>query len=158
MILDEKTYLFNPFQLPKLSDEAIEKEVENLISKFIVEAEAPTEISNNIEVYSNLNYFYGEMLARYTKRHAIKKYLNDKGEDLLAYKLRKDWLKNALEKAPAYSYFEAQAKDKFELSRIEEFELLEWKSRFKNAYESTEGKANALKRTLDATKYEIGIN
>lgn len=157
-MIDEKTYLFNPFQLPKLTDEAIALEVDNLISKFIPDADTPTEIATNIEIYSNLNFLYGEMLSRYTKRHAVKKYENDKGEDLLAYKLRKERVKNASEKAPAYSYFEAQAKDKFELSRVEEFELLEWKSRFKNAYDSTEGKGNALKKKLEATKYEIGIN
>lgn len=157
-MINEKLYLFNPFQLPTLKDEEIEAEVINLIKQFVENADTPYEISKNIEIYANLKYFYGEMLSRYTKRHADKELVNNNNEKLETHKLRAEWSKTRVEKAPAISYFEALANKKYEKDRFKENELLEWKTRFRNASDAIEEKMNALKKTIEAMKYEIGLN
>ena len=156
MLLDEKTYLFNPFALKKITDEAISEQINELANKYKSNADIPYEIAYNIEIYSNILYLYGEMIARLGERHAVLEYANDKGEMLETHKQRKNW--NSVEKAPNIDYFKALAYEKYELDRQREFGINADLIRFKKAYESVENKMNALKKKLEATKYEIGIN
>ena len=70
------------------------------------------------------------------------------------YKLRKDWMETSTEKAPAMSYFEAQAEDSVIDLRVKQLKAESMLTRFKKAYTSLETKQNALKKKLDAIKYE----
>lgn len=155
MLLDEKTYLFNPFALKKITDEAISEQINELASRYKTNADVPYEIAYNIEIYANILYLYGEMIARLGERYAVLEYANDKGEMLETHKQRKSW--NSIEKAPNIDYFKALAYEKYELDRQREFSINADLIRFKKAYESIENKMNALKKKLDATKFELGI-
>lgn len=155
MLLDEKTYLFNPWNLSKVTDEAISEQISELATRWRDGAETPYDIAFNIEVASNLLYLYGEMISRLSHRYNSKKLDNDKGEGIETYKLRSKWSKETTEKAPALSYFEALAVEKYQLSREDEFKEYEWLTRFKYAFSSVESKMNALKKKLEAFKYEV---
>lgn len=157
MLIDERTFLINPFSLKQYNDETISEQINELAKRYKVNADTPFEIAYNIETYANILYLYGEMVARLTERYQILKLENDKGEMLETHKQRTAWSKNSVEKAPAISFFEALAKEKFELSRKEEFKIFADLTRYKKAYESVENKMNALKKKLDAVKYEIGL-
>ena len=115
MLLDEKTYLFNPFALKKITDEAISEQINELASRYKTNADMPYEIAYNIEIYANILYLYGEMIARLGERYAVLEYANDKGEMLETHKQRKNW--NSTEKAPNIDYFKALAYEKYELDR-----------------------------------------
>lgn len=158
MLLDERTYLFNPFALKNITDEAISEQINELARRYKTEADTPYEIAYNIETYANILYLYGEMIARLGERYAILEYSNDKGEMLETHNQRKKWSSTTSEKAPNIDYFKALAYEKYELERKKEFGVSADLTRFKKAYESIESKMNALKKKLDAMKYEIGVN
>lgn len=158
MLLDEKTFLINPFQLKQITDEAISEQINELALRFKDDTDIPYNIAYDIEIYANVLYLYGEMIARLTERHQILKLSNNKGELLETHKLRSEWSKTRSEKAPNISYFEALAVEKYELKRKEEFKLFSDLTRFKYAYESIEAKMNALKKKLEAVKFEVGLN
>lgn len=155
MLLDEKTYLFNPFNLQKVTDEAIAEQIDAIALKFNEEADTPYDVAHNIEVGANIMYLYGEMIARLTHRYHTKKLSNDKGEKLETHNQRKEWSKRTDEKAPALAYFEALAVSKYQLSREEEFKHFEMLTRFKYAYESLEARVNAWKKKLETYKYDL---
>lgn len=155
MILEEKTYLFNPFNLKKVTDETISEHIDEISNKYRNEADTPYDVAFNIELGANLLCLYGEMISRLTERYQIKKLDNNKGEMLETHRLRTQWSKTNEEKAPAISYFEALAVEKFEISRQEEYKLYGLLTRFKYAYESLEAKMNAWKKKLEAFKYEV---
>lgn len=159
MLLDEKTYLFNPFALKKITDEAISEQINELANRYKSNADVPYEIAYNIEIYANILYLYGEMIARLGERYAVLEYANDKGEMLETHKQRKKWVKeNTTDKCPNIDFFKALAYEKYELDRQKEFSINADLIRFKKAYESIESKMNALKKKLEATKYELGVN
>ena len=157
MLLDEKTYLFNPFNLKQITDEAISQQIDELAKRYIPEPATPYDTGHNIELAANLLYLYGEMIARLTERHQIKEIDNNKSESLYTFQLRRDWSRNNTEKAPAISYFEALALEKYQISRNEEIKYLADLTRLKYAYDSLESKMNAWKKQLEAMKYEIGV-
>lgn len=157
MLIDEKVFLINPFVLKTITDEAISEQINELAKRYKSGADIPFDIAYNIETYANILYLYGEMIARLTERYQIAKLENDKGEMLETHKQRTEWSKSTQEKAPAITYFEALAKEKYFLSRKKEFSIFADLTRYKKAYESVENKMNALKKKLDAVKYEIGL-
>ena len=59
------------------------------------------------------------------------------------------------EKAPAMSYFEAMAKEYVKEDSKKLAELGSRLFRFKKAYESIDSKQNALKKKIEAIRYEI---
>lgn len=150
----DNLYLFNPFNLSKVTEEAICEQIDLIISNFIPDADTPFDISRNIEIGANVMGLEGEIIARYTRMYNSAKLENDKCEMLLAHKLRKEW-DPADGKAPAMSYFEAKAVEKYQVPREYEFKLFENLTRFKYAYQSTEAKTNAWKKKLEAIKYEV---
>lgn len=158
MLIDEKVFLINPFNLKSYTDETISEQINELANRYKNGADIPYDIAYNIETYANVLYLYGEMIARLTERYQILKLENDKGEMLETHKQRTAWSKTTQEKAPAISYFEALAKEKYFLSRKEEYKVFSDLTRYKKAYESVENKMNALKKKLDAVKFEIGVN
>ena len=68
---------------------------------------------------------------------------------------RKQWQETNTEKAPAMSYFEAMAKEYVKEDSKKLAELGSKLFRFKKAYESIESKQNALKKKIEAIKYEL---
>lgn len=149
----EESYLFNPF-VTKCSNEEIAKEYRRLQNMVLDECNSPREYAHNIEVYADMNYLLGEMIARYNYEYILLKNTIKIEESMFLQKSRDEWLETHTGKAPAISYFEAlataQVQDKLkQLARCESN-----LRRFKNAYESIQEKANAIKKQLEALKYE----
>lgn len=158
LINGEKVYLYNPFDVKRWTDDEIEKEVSMLIREYDPEADTMYMIASNIEVLANINYLYGEMIARLTEDHAMSKLDVDVKEDQAFYKLRKSWVGDG--KAPSIDYFKAQAREITKEDREKVMKKLEMISRFKYSYESYCEKINALKKKMDSIKYEEfgGVN
>lgn len=154
IISGEEVYLFNPWQVQRWTEDEINQQVNELIKQYKPEADTMYEIAHNIEVMANINYLYGEMISRLTSEHAKMKLENNSREAKLVYQLRNEWSKVNKEKAPAISYFEAQAYDNVEADRRKEQDKLSLLTRFKYAYESMESKMNALKKKMESIKYE----
>lgn len=150
----EETYLFNPF-IVKGTDEEISLEYSKLQRRLLSECDSPREYAHNIEVYANMNYLIGEMIARYTYQYSTLKMETKIKESQSLYSARTNWIKEHTEKTPAISYFEAiaTASVKDDLKELAKMECN--LRRFKNAYESIQDKSNALKKQLEATKYEM---
>ena len=151
----KKVYIINPFNLSKVTDEAICEQIDEIISKYEPDADIPSVVADNIEIGSSILELEGELIARFTSRYYSKKLDNDKGEALEMHRLRTQWSKENTEKAPAIKYFEAKATEKYQLSREEEYKLLENLTRFKYSYQSLESKTNAWKKKLEAMKYDL---
>lgn len=154
LINGEQVYLFNPWQVSRWKDEEICEQVNELIKLYNPNEDTMYGIAKNIEVMANINYLYGEMISRLTSQYSEKKLRNNARESKLVYQLRNDWVKANKDKAPAISYFEAQAYESVQDDRKEELDKLSLLTRFKYAYESMEAKMNALKKKLESIKYE----
>ena len=68
---------------------------------------------------------------------------------------RKQWQETQKEKPPAMSYFESMAKEFVKEDSKKLAELGSRLFRFKKAYESIDSKQNALKKKIEAIRYEI---
>jgi hypothetical protein len=153
--MNDKLYLFNPFELKKVKDNnEIAKLYGEVFKTLLEEPNTMYEYSHNIEVYSNLNYIIGECIARLTKDLIELKTNIEINKAMKTIEERNNWDTEKDGKQPAMSYFEALATRFCE----EDIKLLAQKEsdlkRFKNAYQSTEEKLNALKKKQDAIKYE----
>ena len=136
----EKMYLFNPFT------------IQNALE---IETDTGFNISKNIELYANMNYLIGEMIARLQKEYDTLKTEISIAENKQIYMQRKQWQEANVEKAPAMSYFEAMAKEYVEEESKKLADLGARLFRFKKAYESIESKQNALKKKLEVIRYEL---
>jgi hypothetical protein len=154
-MIDEKSYMFNPFKISRAKDEDITNTYSNFQDALIVEPETGFEIASNIERYANMNYLLGEMISRYKEQYNMLK--NDVGvtEAKQVYMNRKQWQETNAEKPPAMSYFEAMAKEYVKKDLIELGRMEAQIDRFKNAYNSITEKQNALKKKLEIIKYEL---
>lgn len=156
MDVTEKLFMFNPFLISQATEKQIADTYSNLQESLNGEQDTPYMIAHNIEVYSNMCYLLGEMIARITEEYDNLKIQKDISENQALYMLRDQWKLENEEKPPAMAYFEAKAKQ----TVVEEYERLASLGarlyRFKKAYESTENKANALKKKMEAMKYEMG--
>jgi len=151
----EKLYLFNPFDIKKWSDEMIEDQVRSLIPRYNGSDDTMYGMAKNIEILANINYLFGEKIARLSKEFSLKKIDCDTKEAKQITIERKSWLKeNPGEKAPAMSFFEAKAAEYVREDRDIQATKQADLTRFKNAYESYEQIANAIKKKMDAVKYE----
>jgi hypothetical protein len=115
----------------------------------------PFIIAQNIEKYANLYVIIGEMIARYQTEVDTQKLKVDTTRALQVYKEREIWLKEHDDKAPAMKYFEAKADVFVETEYKELITMRESLRRFKNSWESTDQKINALKKKYEAKKYEL---
>ena len=107
--MDEKLYLFNPFNIKNKSDKELKAMYEEVFRQLKDEPNTMYEYSHNVEVYANLNYIVGEVIARLTKdvielKTTIK---IDIAKNMV--KQRQKWSDYSKEKPPAISYFEALA-------------------------------------------------
>lgn len=154
-MIDEKSYMFNPFRISQANDEAIINTYGNIQNTLYIDTETGFEIASNIEKYANMNYLLGEMIARYKERYNILKNEISINEAKQIYISRKQWLETQTEKPPAMSYFEAMAKEYVKKELIELGNMDSNIDRFKNAYNSITEKQNALKKKLEIMKYEL---
>ena len=70
------------------------------------------------------------------------------------YIQRKQWQETNADKPPAMSYFEAMASDYVKEDRVKYAKKKSDLERFKRAYDSIENKMNAVKKKMEAVKYE----
>lgn len=151
--MNEKHYLFNPFNIKNASEIELKNMYQNVFEGLLEECNTMYEYSHNIEVYSNLNYIIGEIVARLTKDIIELKTKIQIDTSINTTEERKNWNKEE-GKPPAIAYFEALATrmSKDDINRLADKECS--RARFKNAYASTEEKINSLKRKMEAIKYE----
>ena len=151
----EKMYLFNPFTIQNAESEKIAETYSNLQNALEIETDTGFNISKNIELYANMNYLIGEMIARLQKEYDTLKTEISIAENKQIYMQRKQWQETNVEKAPAMSYFEAMAKEYVKDESKKLADLGARLFRFKKAYESIESKQNALKKKLEVIRYEL---
>lgn len=149
-----KEYLFNPFNIKKLNEIQLKDMYDEVFKELLDECNTMYEYSHNIEVYSNLNYIIGEIIARLTKDIIELKTKIQIDTAINMTEERKQWDKETYGKPPAISYFEALAtrisKDDINMLADKECSL----KRFKNAYQTIEEKINALKKRSESIRYE----
>lgn len=150
----EEVYLYSPFDVKRWTEDEIEKEVGKLYKQYNSSANSMYEYANNIEIIANIMYLYGEMVSRLNSEYAIKKLEVDYEEAKEVRDLRKQWSETTSEKAPAISYFESAAKVKLKEKRQNVLNIKSYADRFKYAYDSYEEKINALKKKMEAIKFE----
>lgn len=150
-----EVFLFSPYEMKRATPQEIEQEVNDLKAKYKREAVSMWEISNNIEILSNINCLYGVMISKLSQDYINKKNEIDRKIKINMVALRKNWsIENPKEKAPAISYFEANA-ELLEEEGIKTYVQIKADlDLFKMAYESNGERINALKRKQDAIKYE----
>lgn len=151
----EKLYLFNPFTIQNADSQKIADTYTNLQKEIIENADTGFQISKNIEIYANMNYLIGEMIARLQQEYDTLKTDISIQENKQIYMQRKQWQETQKEKPPAMSYFEAMAKEFVKEDSKRLAELGSRLFRFKKAYESIDSKQNALKKKIEAIRYEI---
>lgn len=156
-MIDEKVWMFNPFNLKDVTNEAISEQINEIAKRYVRDANTLMDISMNIDLGTSLLDLYSELHRRYKFSYLKQKYDTDVKFAKDVYERRKEWSRTKTEKAPAITYFEAEAKEKFQLARDKEYELQTWAERLKEQYELTVEKVNAWKKRQEAVKYEIGL-
>lgn len=149
----ERLFRFNPFTIKEWTDEQLVSQYDTL-ERSLLMGDTPFELAHDIDIYANMGYLMGEMIARYYETVSIIESKLKVDISNAIYRERNEWLKVSAEKAPAMSYFENKAQSMF----LEETTSLAQKEsnlkRFKYAYESIESKQNALKKKLESLKYD----
>lgn len=152
--MNSKLYLFNPFEIKKKSELELKELYEIVYNELLEECNTMYEYAHNIEVYSNLNYIVGEIVARLQKDVIELKTKIKIDTAITQTEERKKWNTQRDGKPPAISYFEALS-TRFSQDDINKLADKECSlSRFKNAYKSIEEKINALKKKMDAVRFE----
>lgn len=152
MFTETKEYLFNPFNIHQWQDETIADRYKEVQTRLNDNPNSMYEYAMNIETLANMNYLIGEMVARYKQRLTDLKNTIKINEAKRIYYERDNWVGDG--KTPAMEYFKALATDfiQDDLKRLSEYEVNYL--RFKTAYETNEQRQNALKKKLEAVKFE----
>lgn len=151
----KRYYMFNPFTISQADSRQIADTYTKLQEQIIEDADTGFNIAKNIEIYANMNFLLGEMIARLQEQYDTLKTETSILENKQVYMQRKQWQETNTDKAPAMSYFEAMAKEFVKKELVELAQLGARLFRFKKAYESIDSKQNALKKKLEAIKYEL---
>ncbi len=152
--MNEKLYLFNPFDIKHWENNQIKEQLDKLINAYDHEADTLYRYALNVENLANQLYLIGEMVARlYEEVNVIKADVYNE-ENLQVYKQRDAYEKTHDGKPPAMSYFQALASDFVKDKRIILAKKESDQKRFKIAYESIEAMMNAQKKKMDAVRYE----
>ncbi len=150
----EELYLFNPFRIKSKTEIELKDIYEKIYKELKEEPNTMYEYAHNIEIYSNLNYLVGEIIARLQKDVIELKTKIKIDTAITQTEERKNWNSEVDGKPPAISYFEALA-TRFSREDINSLADKECSlSRFKNAYKSIEEKINALKKKMESIKFE----
>lgn len=151
---EEKTFLFNPFQIKEINEKELASMYSNVFKKIINDPITMYQYAENVETYANLNYIIGEIISRLTRDLINIKTQIEIKKAIKCVEERKRWDTSVNGKMPAMSYFEALGtrfcENDIKLLADKECSL----KRFKNAYNSTEEKINALKKKIDSIKFE----
>ena len=152
--MNNNLYLFNPFEIKKKNEIELKDIYEQVYKELLDECNTMYEYAHNIEVYSNLNYIIGEIVARLQKDVIELKTKIRIDTAITQTNERKNWNSEVDGKPPAISYFEALATrfSQDDINRLADKECS--LMRFKNAYKSTEEKINALKKKMESIKFE----
>ena len=152
--MNKELYLFNPFEIKKKTEKDLKDIYEAVYNELLEEPNTMFEYAHNIEVYSNLNYISGEIIARLQKDVLELKTKIKIDTAIVQTEERKNWNTEVDGKPPAITYFEALATrfSKDDINRLADKECS--LARFKNAYNSTEEKINALKKKMESIKFE----
>lgn len=149
--MQEKEYLFNPFNIKNKTSKDLKEMYSKVFEQLLEEPNTMYEYAHNLEVYSNLNYIIGEVIARLNKDVIELKTQIKIDTAIHTTEERKLWNDG---KPPAMSYFEALAtrmcQESINMLADKECSL----TRFKNAYKSTEEKINAIKKKMEAVRFE----
>lgn len=154
-MIDEKSYMFNPFRISQATDEAIINTYTNIQNSLVTDPDTGFEIATNIERYANMGYLLGEMIARYKEEYNKLKSSITIQKAKQVYMQRNRWSEEHADKAPAMSYFEALAEEFVQKEMSELGKMDSNIDRFKNALGSITEKQNALKKKLEIMRYEI---
>lgn len=152
--MNEKLYLFNPWKIKEWESSQIKEQLDILIDNYNQEAGTMYEYACNVENIANQLYLIGEMIARLNEETLLLKNDIESTENKQIYIQRKQWQEVHTEKPPAMSYFEAMASDYVKDDRVKYAKKKSDLDRFKRAYDSIECKMNAVKKKMDAVKYE----
>ena len=151
----EKTYLYNPFEVRMWSDEQIEVQVKKLIPRYKADDDTLWGMAKNVETLANIMYLFGEMIARLTREYGLMKISCDAKEKKQVTIERKKWVReNIGEKPPAMSYFEGEASEFVMDEKDKTMKKYEQLTRFKQAYDSYEQIMNAIKKKMEAVRFE----
>ena len=101
----EKLYMFNPFTIQNADSKQIADTYIKLQNMLVENADIGFLISKNIEIYANMNYLIGEMIARIQQEYDTLKTEISIQENKQVYMQRKQWQETQKEKPPAMSYF-----------------------------------------------------
>jgi len=151
---NEIYFRFNPFAIEKWTEEQVAEQY-TILEQSLSNGDTPSELAFDIDIYANLGYLLGEMIARYSKivgdtDAQLKVDINND-----VYLERNQWMKTNEGKPPAMTYFEAKATSKY-IDRYKELSDKESRlKRFRFAYDSLEQKQNALKKKLEAVKFDV---
>lgn len=149
----EPHYLLNPHLLKTSTDEELSRQINDLAGRYR-HSDVAYDVAYNIELESDLLMIYGEMIARLQEDYSLIKLDADTLEAKTIYQLRSDWTRTTSDKAPSIDYFKAQASEIVRDKREKQFKTEAMLTRFKKAYSSLETKQNALKKKLEAMRYE----
>ncbi len=149
----ERLYLFNPFNLKNWENQQIKDQLDLLIAKYDEDADTMGGMALNIENLANQNVLLGEMIARLTEEYVVMKANLEANENIAIVSYRTGW--DGAGKPPAMKYFEALAAAKYEKERKELAKKESDLKRFKIAYDSIGEKINAIKKRMEAVKFEI---
>lgn len=151
--MTQKTFRFNPFNIKNWTDEELIEQY-NELEHTLQNDDAIGSLAHDIEVYANLGYLIGEMVARY---YLLSSNADSELKVNIAnsiYRERNNWTKTETDKIPAMSYFESKAHSLY-LTEIKQLNELEANlKRFKYAYDSIESKQNALKKKLESVRFD----
>lgn len=150
----DKEYLFNPFNIKNINEYELQALYKQVFSELNEECNTMWELSHNIEVYSNLNYIVGEIIARLKEDVITLKTQIEIDKAIKTTEERMNWNIEVDGKAPALDYFKALA-TRFSQDNINKLAKKEGNlERFKNTYKTIEEKINALKKKQEAIKFE----
>jgi len=156
--MNEKLYLYNPFKIKEITNAQLQELYNDIFSKLIDEPQTMYQYSHNVEIYTNLMYICGECIARFTREIIELKTKIQIDTAINQTEERKNWDTEKYGKTPAISYFEALAVriSQDDIKKLADKEC--FKTRFKNAYDTLESKCNAIKKKIEAVRYEEGLN
>jgi len=150
----ERLFRFNPFTIQNEDDSKIIEEYSRQ-EEDLRFSDTPGDLAHDIDTYANMGYLIGEMIARYSYTSSNTEATLKVSMSNQIYRERDQWSKEHDEKTPAMSYFESRAIS-MHLKEIEAQNKLDSQlKRFKFAYDSLQDKQNALKKKMDAVKYDL---
>lgn len=152
--MEEKLFRFNPFQIEQWTPEQVKEQYEVFSQQLQDDDTSTIALAENIDIYANMGYLIGEMIARYYQTVANFEASIKSKIAMDIYRERDVWVKSQAEKPPAMSYFEAIVHSKFEKELLELADYEAKLKRFKYAYDSIEAKQNALKKKLESVRYD----